>query len=115
MTGNAGYRLDKWIIGLAKLLLAGCQLITASLTWTRFFAVFGKNPLVIYILSELLVIVLNSIRLSSGQCLFQGINTGFFQAIAPGAFGSLLFALVYMLVCWGVGKWLETRKIYVRV
>jgi predicted acyltransferase len=35
--------------------------------------------------------------------------------IIPGAFGNLLFALIYMLICWSVGKWLDKKKIYVRV
>jgi predicted acyltransferase len=43
------------------------------------------------------------------------INHAFFQFIAPGAIGSLLFAISYMLVCWLFGKWLDSRKIYIRV
>jgi len=35
--------------------------------------------------------------------------------IVPGAFGSLLFALLYMMICWSVGKVLDKKKIYVRV
>jgi predicted acyltransferase len=35
--------------------------------------------------------------------------------IIPGAFGNLLFALLYMLICWGVGKFLDKKKIYIRV
>jgi predicted acyltransferase len=82
--------------------------------WTSFFNVFGKNPLFIYLLSELLVVVLYTIR-HGGESLFEWVNRGFYQALFPGAFGSLLFALSYMLVCWLVGKWLDVKKIYVRV
>jgi predicted acyltransferase len=35
--------------------------------------------------------------------------------IVPGAFGSLLFAVIYMLICWSVGKFLDKKKIYIRV
>jgi predicted acyltransferase len=42
-------------------------------------------------------------------------NAHIFQAIAPGKFGSLLFAVTYMLICWSVGKILEARKIYIKV
>jgi predicted acyltransferase len=83
--------------------------------WTSFFSVFGKNPLFIYILSELLIIVLMTIPAGPGENVTEWVNRVAFQAAFPGAFGSLLFALVYMLICWGVGKWLDKRKIYIRV
>jgi len=84
-------------------------------SWTAFFNVFGKNPLFIYMLSELLVVVLFTIRHGRDESLFEWINKSFYQALVPGAFGSLLFALTYMLLCWAVGKWLDVKKIYIRV
>lgn len=83
--------------------------------WTRFFVIFGKNPLFIYLLSELLVTVLFMIRIGNNQSFFSWINKVFFQVIAPGSVGSLLFALTYMLFCWSVGWFLDKRKIYVKV
>ena len=83
--------------------------------WTQFFMVFGKNPLLIYLLSELLVTILFMIRMGNNQSFFTWINKVFFQLIAPGSVGSLLFALTYMLFCWSVGWILNKRKIYVRV
>ena len=83
--------------------------------WTNFFEVFGKNPLFIYILSEILVVILSMIRIQPGMNAMGWINRYFFQVIAPGAFGSLLFALIYMLVCWSVGYVLAKRRIYIRV
>jgi len=83
--------------------------------WTPFFSVFGKNPLFIYLLSELLIVVFFTIRHNGDESLFEWINRGFYQAVFPGPFGSLLFALTYMMVCWSVGKWLDSRKIYIRV
>src|SRR6476620_700343 len=41
------------------------------LNWTRFFLVFGKNPLFIYLLSELLVIILYMIRVHPGESFFS--------------------------------------------
>ncbi len=195
MTGNAGYLLDKWLLGenhmyhgegvafdpegvlstlpavvnviagyfagvfisrkgneyegLTKLLLWGCGLITLALfwnmafpinkklwtssfvlvtvgidlvliafliytiefrkkiSWTPFFNVFGKNPLFIYLLSELLVIILFTIPAGNGESAFEWINRVFYQAVFPGPVGSLLFALTYMMVCWSVGKILD--------
>jgi predicted acyltransferase len=83
--------------------------------WTYFFEVFGRNPLSIYLLSELLVTVFYMIRTSPRVSLFQAINNGFYQKLVPGPFGSLLFALSYVMLCWLVGFWLDKRKIYFRV
>lgn len=82
--------------------------------WTSFFTVFGKNPLSIYLLSELLIVTLMLIPVGEENSV-GWINRFFFQAVFPGAFGSLLFSLCYMMVCWGVGKWLDMKKIYIRV
>lgn len=82
--------------------------------WTRFFVIPGKNPLFIYLLSEVLVIMLAMVPVG-GENALDWIGTHMFQAIAPGAIGSLLFALTFMLLCWSVGWLLDRRKIYVRV
>ncbi|PWU02013.1 MAG: DUF5009 domain-containing protein [Bacteroidetes bacterium] len=83
--------------------------------WTYFFEVFGKNPLFIYLLSELLVIILFLVKTDPKTNFFRWVNSNFYQKILPGAFGSLAFALSYMLICWLVGYWLDKKKIYVRV
>ena len=83
--------------------------------WPNFFLVFGRNPLFIYLLSELLVVAFYMIRTAPRENLYGKINKVFFQAIAPGAIGSLLFAVCYMLLCWSIGWWLNKRKIYIRV
>jgi predicted acyltransferase len=82
--------------------------------WTSFFTVVGKNPLPVYLFSELFVVILFMIPVS-GSNFFDWINKVFFQVIAPGAIGSLLFAICYMLVCWSFGKILDKNKIYLRV
>lgn len=82
--------------------------------WTKFFTIFGKNPLFIYLLSELLAITLYQVNVKR-QSLFSWFNSNIFQRIAPGPFGSLFFALAFMMLCWSVGFWLDKRKIYIRV
>jgi predicted acyltransferase len=99
------------LIYLVEITKAG----VAETGWTRFFTIFGKNPLFIYLLSELLAILLYQINVARRQSLFSWINDKIFQRIAPGPFGSLLFALAFMMLCWSVGLWLDRRKIYVKV
>jgi predicted acyltransferase len=83
--------------------------------WTQFFIIFGKNPLFIYLLSELLVTILFMIRIDKSHSFFTWVNLKGFQVIAPGPKGSLLFALTYMLFCWSVGWVLNKKRIYVKV
>jgi len=83
--------------------------------WTQFFIIFGKNPLFIYLLSELLVTVLFMIRINKTRSFYGWINEKLFQVIAPGPVGSLLFALSYMMLCWSVGWMLNKKRIYVKV
>jgi predicted acyltransferase len=78
-----------------------------------FFEVFGRNPLFIYLLSELLITVLYLVRvgdISLKKWLYQNLFTPF-----GDYFSSLLFAIVYMLFCWLIGYVLDKKKIYVRV
>ncbi|NID12393.1 acyltransferase family protein [Fibrivirga algicola] len=83
--------------------------------WTQFFVIPGKNPLFIYLLSEVLVIIGYMIPAGNGESVISWIGIHLFQSIAPGPLGSLLFALAFMLLCWSVGWALDRRRIYVRV
>jgi len=77
----------------------------------KFFATYGRNPLLIYLFSELLVMTLA--LLPGDPYRWVGINI--FQRIAPGAVGSLLCAVAYALVCWLLGYWLDRRKLIVKL
>lgn len=81
--------------------------------WAGFFTVVGKNPLPIYVLSEVLLTILAWIALG-GKSVPEWW-TSFFNTAAPGRIGSLLFAISFMLVCWFVGYILDKKKIYIRV
>lgn len=83
--------------------------------WTYFFTVFGKNPLFIYLMSELLIIVLYSITVAPQTNIVGWINTNLYQVIAPGPVGSLLFALSFMMICWLAGLALDKNKVYIKV
>ena len=85
-----------------------------AVKWTEFFMIFGRNPLFIYVLSEIFVVILFMIPVGR-ESLFRFVNTHFFQLIAPGPFGSFLFAITFMLFCWSIGWWLNKKRIYVKV
>jgi len=82
--------------------------------WTSFFATFGKNPLAIYIFGDFFGAVVGWFYIDKMN-FNEMMSVKVFMAIAPGAIGSLLFAIYYMLVCWVFGKILDWKKIYIRV
>lgn len=83
--------------------------------WTYFFEVFGKNPLFIYLLSELGATLLGFFKIGNAhQSLHSWLYHNIFQH-AGMYFGSFLFAITFMLFCWLVGYVLDKKKIYVRV
>ena len=82
--------------------------------WTGFFTTVGKNPLPVYILSELLGEINDMLSIKNFN-FFGWTNSAIFQYLTPGALGSLLFAVFYMLICWCVAKVLEIRNIHIRV
>ncbi len=83
--------------------------------WGYFFEVLGKNPLFIYLLSELGVTLLWFFSVGeTRQPLYSWIYQHIFKN-AGDYFGSFLFAVSVMLTCWFVAYILHKRKIYVRV
>ena len=82
--------------------------------WTYFFEVFGRNTLFLYLLSEILAIVIDTFSIQSGS-VHHWIFIHLFRPWAGGYFGSLFFALGFMLLCWVVGYWMDRKKIYVKI
>ncbi|MES2890468.1 MAG: heparan-alpha-glucosaminide N-acetyltransferase domain-containing protein [Bacteroidota bacterium] len=104
-------------VGLDCIILGIIIYITQFLkqtSWAYFFEVFGRNPLFIYLLSEVVAILLYFIRVDENTSLFNWIYENSFKHLGPYV-GSLGFALSFMLFCWLVGYLLDKRKVYVRV
>ena len=68
-----------------------------------FLEVFGKNPLAIYLFSELFLETLQVIRVRPGQDAYDYVGWTVFQGLAPGPVGALACATAYMLICWALG------------
>jgi len=205
MLGNAGTRLDAWLMGeahlyhdkggpiafdpegllstlpaivnviagylagrfiqqkgktyetVARLVMAGCLLICLALFWGQFFPVakklwtssfvvltvgidlaligiliyiveiaqrkrgvpfflaFGKNPLAIYLFSELFLTTLGLVWVKQGVSFYDWVNSVFFQPVFPGPSGTLVFAVCYMLLCWSLAWVLDKKKIYIKI
>ena len=96
--------------GLAMLLLAGFYWIIDGQGWDRWarpLIIFGRNALTMYVLSELMAMCL---------ALFgwQDPIYGAFASIAPPKIASLLFALSFVAVCYGVAWVMYRRNLLLR-
>lgn len=82
--------------------------------WTYFFVVFGRNPLFIYLLSEVLLITLYLIPFGESS-LQQWFYKDLFGSFASPINASFLFAFFFMMVNWIVGYFLDKKKVYIKV
>lgn len=88
--------------------------ILKKVKWTYFFVVFGRNPLFIYLLSELLLVTLYQFTVS-GRSVPGWLSHDLFGSVASPVNASFLFASFFMLLNWAVGYLLDKKKIYVKV
>lgn len=80
----------------------------------HFFSVLGKNPLFIYVLSNLFLFFF-ILNITPDKIFIDWINEIFFQKIAPGSFGSLLFAVSFTMICWCLAWIMDKKRIYIRL
>ena len=103
-------------VGIDCVLIAALVYLIDFLQIKRFnyfFEVFGKNPLFVYLVSELGATLLWFIPVGD-KPLYRWLFDNIFSR-AGMYFGSFLFAISFMLFCWLVGYILDRKKIYVRV
>jgi len=104
-------------IGIDLFILSTLIYLIETLNYRKgsyFFTVFGKNPLFIYLLSEVLLMVLYMIPLADSS-LQKWIFNDLFGSLASPIHASFLFAFFFMFACWVIGYVLDKKKIYIRV
>ena len=92
---------------------------------TKFFDVFGKNPLFIFVLSGFLPRLLGLIRIpnginAEGYPNYLSPFGWFYEKICkliPGIpeNGSLFYAICMIVMYWAICYWLDKKKIYIKV
>ncbi len=92
--------------------------------WSRFFDVFGKNALFIFVLSGALPRLLNLIRIpviANGHTDYTSPLGWFYKNIckpilpAKPEIGSLVYAICFILLMWFIAWLLNRKKIYIKV
>ena len=86
--------------------------------WSRFFESFGVNPLFIYVLADILAITLAVIPMTyqgEATSLHGYIYSALLQPVFGDKGGSLVFALLFVLLNWAIGYILYKKKIYIKI
>lgn len=93
--------------------------------WSKFFDVFGKNPLFIFVLSGFLPRLLALARINDhvdakGKPVYLSAFGWFYEHICKNItndlrVGSLVYALVMIVFYWLIVYWMDKKKIYVKV
>lgn len=114
--------------GLATLILCGLiymiEMKNIKGFFGRFFDVFGKNPLFIFVLSGFLPRVLSLIRIEKGmedgEMKYMTPFGAFYEYVCRPLFeneknASLLYALIFIFFMWFIAYQMDKRKIYIKV
>ncbi|MGH9629791.1 MAG: acyltransferase family protein [Bryobacteraceae bacterium] len=100
--------------GLACLIFAACYWLVDVRNWRRFskpFAIYGMNALVVYALSGLFGRTLSLVRIGDVS-LRQWLWQTFFEGLGPPSFASLLYAATHVVLFWAIA-WLMHRQNWV--
>lgn len=118
-----------YTIGLASMTIAGMiwyiEVQGVKNKLTRFFDVFGKNPLFIFVLSGLLPRFLGLFRIPTtaaedGTMQYTTALAWFYKNVCaplpgPPEVGSFVYALCFVAVMWIICYFLDKKKIYIKV
>lgn len=107
--------------GISMLILALCYLMADLLKfrkWGTPFIVMGVNALFVYMMAGVWTKIMLRIRVPSGEqtiSLYNWIYTKICVPLAGNLNGSLMFAILQVLLLWLLAYLLYRRKIYIKV
>jgi predicted acyltransferase len=108
--------------GCTLLLLAICFYAVEIKKWTRGWTfpwlVFGSNAITAYVFSELLAGALDTIQVHNGARITRPATVHLPEMVLPlinPSFGSLLYAIAFVLVCFIPVLLLYRKKIFIKV
>jgi predicted acyltransferase len=106
----AGFSLELFAICYWVVEIKGWKRI-----WTYFWLVFGMNAITAYVFSELLASGLHAIKVNREYSLTQAIYFHLFAPIHPPQIGSLMYAMMFVLISWLPVAILYRKKIFIKV
>lgn len=109
-----------WALATLSLLIYFIEFRESTGSWSKFFDVFGKNPLFIFILSGALPRLQRLIRIDDNGKVADPLAWFYNHCCKPLDLGheenaALLYAVTLIVIYWLIGRILDRRKIYIRV
>ena len=108
--------------GLASLLLAVLIWlidVKGYRRWTMFFETFGVNPMAIFVFAGLFANLISNIGFMTSAGKWMSLKGYLYAEVLSPWFGptlgSLVFALMFICVCWAVAYPLYRKKIYIKI
>lgn len=86
--------------------------------WSRFFHAFGVNPLFVFVLGGVLANLVGTIKVShaGAPITIKGyVYNILIQPWAGDYFGSFLFSIIFISICWLFGYILYKKNIYIKI
>lgn len=86
--------------------------------WSIFFESFGVNPLFVYVLGALLSILSGNILFSyegASISIHGFLYSVVLQPFLGDYFGSFIYAVIFVSICWAIGNILYKKKIYIKI
>lgn len=87
--------------------------------WSTFFVVFGVNPLFIYVLATIVSVLFSApFTIISQYTSYNSIADAVFNYLSPilGHYeASLVYALLFICLIWGIGHILYRKNIYIKI
>ena len=125
---NLGFPINKklwtssyviFTAGLALLCLALCYWIVDVKhwrgLWTKPLLVFGMNAIAAYVFAEVISHLLDQMHTRAGLNWQESVYHRIFFSLASPANASLLYALVYVLMCWAVMYVLYRKGVFLKI
>ncbi|WP_114750780.1 acyltransferase family protein [Pleomorphovibrio marinus] len=102
-----------WSTGILAILICLLEVFQLK-SWAYFFEVYGRNPLVLYVLSGVLARIMMVIYIGgvmSKVYIFENL----FAPFLPLNLASFLFSVAFMLLIWLIGFLMDKKRIYIKV
>ncbi|HSF54463.1 MAG TPA: hypothetical protein VLA71_11960 [Algoriphagus sp.] len=103
-------------VGWDLLILAGLIFLVEvrnQKSWTYFFEVFGRNPLMLYVFAWVIMDIFSLIPVGDSNLRAVVYDNLFINWLSPKN-ASFLFSICYMLLIWLIGWWMDRKKIYIK-
>jgi predicted acyltransferase len=109
--------------GLSTLIFTLCYYILdikKVYEWSHFFRIFGTNAILAYMVSELLIIILELMKINEAPDIVINGHDAFYRYffalwLGSNNFSSFLFAIAFMMICWLVVYIFYRRGIFLKV